>query len=418
MKIAYLTSQYPAVSHTFIMREVHALRDLGFNIGTFSVRRASAQDCLDQATQDELDKTKWLLPIRIAAFARACGWATLTRPWLTARTLAWAVLSPGSKHGGRLKWLAYFLEAVQLARWLERDGFDHLHCHFGNAGSSAGMLAASIAGIPFSITCHGSELRDIDKHRLLEKVDAAAFLACVTHFGKVQLMMACPPTQWRKLEIIRCGAPPCDAAQQDSANDTAKAQNILCVGRLSREKGHVILLEALASLHDRGVAFTCTLVGNGPLRSEVEQHIDRLKLTNSVTLTGALAPDEVAKHYAIASVVVLASFSEGAPVVLMEAMAHGRPVVATNVGGVSELVEHGRTGTLVAPGNAAALAQAIKNVFDHPDVARTKTDAAKRHVAETFNVEESAKRMGTLFQQAQAPQPAADALHDTEASPC
>lgn len=418
MKIAYLTSQYPAVSHTFVMREVHALRDIGFDIETFSVRRAAPQDCLDTSMQTERERTRSLLPPDIMEMMRACAWVLLTRPLRAARALAWGVLRRGSQQAGRLKGLAYFLEGVQLAQWLERHGFDHLHCHFGNAGSSTGLIGARLAGIPFSITCHGSELRDIDKNRLVEKIHEAGFIVCVTHYGRVQLMMVCPPHLWEKLHVVHCGAPPVMAAPPLVRGDSNSTSEILCVGRLSREKGHVVLLDALRRLRDRGVACRCTLVGDGPLRGEVESRIADLGLTDSVVLTGALAPDDVVRHYVSADVVVLASFSEGAPVVLMEAMSYGRPVVATNVGGVSELVEHGRTGTLVAPGDAGALSRAIADVLDDRDRAAAMGEAARRHVGAVFNVAQSAERLGRLFRQQGDAEPVSETLRDTGAPPC
>ncbi len=379
VRIAYLVSRYPAVSHTFILREVVALRERGVEVATFSVRRAEAQDCLDEQARREARTTRSLIPVPWGAWVRALLWAVVSRPLRTCRTLAAAVRLGGPGLRGRLKWLAYFGEAVLLARWLAAGRFDRLHCHFGNSGSSTGLLAARLAGVRYSLTCHGSELREPVKYRLADKVAQADFVACVSEYGRSLLKGICPVDHWSKLHLVRCGLPRSNAQVQRAAgfnprgggaaashreevNETPRL-HILCVARLSAEKGHLVLLDALAELRRRGVAFRCTLVGDGPERSAIETRIGALDLGEAVVLKGALPPERVAELYPSADGVVLASFSEGVPVVLMEALACGRPVVATWVGGVPELVEHGVCGLLVEPGDAKELAEALAEVL-------------------------------------------------------
>jgi glycosyltransferase involved in cell wall biosynthesis len=310
------------------------------------------------------------------------------------RALATAVLQSGLTIGQRCKWACYFVEAVVLARWLVAEGFHRLHCHFGNNGASTGMLAAQLAGIPFSMTCHGSELREIQRHHLVHKVQCASFVACVSEYGKAQLMSVCRRKDWGKLHIVRCGVSQLTAP---SALWPADLPQILCVARLAPEKGHFVLLDALARLRDEGVNFRCTLIGDGPLRSEVESRLQELRLDSMITLAGSLDPEGVSNAYRTADVVVLASFSEGVPVVLMEAMAHGRPVVATRVGGVPELVQDGTNGLLVAPGNAGALANALKRILDNWEWAAELGANGTRHVRDEFGVETSVHRLVTLF---------------------
>jgi len=182
--------------------------------------------------------------------------------------------------------------------------------------------------------------------------------------------------------------------------EACSRHRILCVGRFSPEKGHLVLLDSLAVLRDRGCPFVCTLVGDGPLRSVIEGHVADRNLRDVVTLTGALPPDRVQTRYEEADLVVSASFSEGIPVVLMEAMAQGLPVVATRVGGVPELLRHGQTGLLVAPGDAAELADAIQWVLDHPEASRAMGDSARRFVRQEFCLDTAADRLMTLFEQA------------------
>ena len=393
MKIAYLVSRYPAVSHTFILREVQALRACGLMIETFSVRRSGVTEVLGLEAQTEAARTRALLPLHLKTLLRALLWAVSTRPRLTCQTLAEALALPGLTAGQHLKWLCYFVEALVLACWLARAQCTHLHCHFGNSGASTGMLAARLARLPFSLTCHGSELLQPRRHQLAEKVARASFVACVSHYGRAQLMLTAAPEHWSKLHVVRCGLP---RMRLDGDHGVSR-RGILCVGRLAPEKGHLVLLDALAALRRRGAAFDCTLVGDGPLHAEIRARIAALGMDDCVRLLGALPVEKVLELYRSAAVVVLASLSEGVPVVLMEAMAAGCPIVATRVGGVPELVQHGVTGLLVAPGDVRELAEALRQVLEDPELGRRLATAAERSVWCEFRLDASVSQLMQLF---------------------
>lgn len=399
MRIAYLASRYPAVSHTFILREVAALRGRGVEIDTFSVRRSRPDEYGGPEDENEAARTRWIVPIRVGSFLSALAWAT-TRPVRSARVLVKAVTSRDARFAGRLRWLAYFLEAVQLAHWLVKENHTHLHCHFGNSGASTGMLAAELADISFSMTCHGSELLEPERFCLVEKVRRARFVACVSRAGRARLMALCDQRFWDRLIIVRCGVP-VDLAEPSSGRlptaGTDATSRLICVGRLSREKGHLVLLEALAKLKNQGAAIRCQFVGDGPQRPEIEESIDRLQLRDVVSLTGSLTPERVAEALRVSTLFVLGSFAEGVPVVLMEAMAAGVPVVATRVGGVPELIEHGEMGLLVEPGDAAALSAAIQSMIADPERAAAMAVKARRRVMEEFDIEKSAQRLFGIF---------------------
>lgn len=397
MRIAYLVSKYPAVSHTFIIREVAALRERGVEVGTFSVRRPTSSDVLGREATAEAARTRWLLWARPGAYGAALVW-TLGRPVRLLRTLGKAVGGRGMSLRQRIQGGCYFAEAVLLAYWLAEGGYEHLHCHFGNSGAHTGLLAAELAGVPFSMTCHGSELLEPERHRLGLKVRQAAFVACVSHYGRAQLMRVCPPEAWPRLHVIRCGVPCSDLSRQGTERPAGFA--VLCVGRLSPEKGHLILLEALARVRARGCPAECVLVGDGPMRPVIERRVFQLGLEDAVRLVGSRPADRVREMYRSVNLVVLASFSEGVPVVLMEAMAAGCPVVATQVGGVPELIRDRLTGRLVAPGDAEALAEAVQWMLEHPVQARQMARRARRAVEGEFCQSASASRLAALFERA------------------
>lgn len=395
MKIAYLISLYPAMSHTFILREVAALRARGVSIDTFSVRKAQPKDILGPEAEAEAARTRHLLPANAASYARAMLWALTTRP---GRLLAlkWdAVMHRGLGLRDRLMWLIYWVEAVQLAHWVAQGGYAHLHCHFGNPGSNTAWLAARLAGVPFSMTLHGIDMDEPERFRLPEKMADATFTACISQFGKAKMMYVTPPALWAKLRLVHCGLQALPDPMPAPPGDTGK---LVCVARLSVEKGHLILFEALAALRDEGLAFTCTLVGDGPMRAELEARVAALGLTDRVRFAGAQPPAQVAGFYAEADAAVLASFGEGIPLVLMEAMAHGRPVVSTRVGGIPELVEPGVSGLLVAPGSVREMTGALRTLLQDPAAARAMGERGREAVMKRFSIDVAAERLEQLFQ--------------------
>lgn len=394
MKVAYLASQYPAVSHTFILREVTAVRDLGVEIVTFSIRRGEADPALGPEGLIEFENTRALVPVRMLSYLGAIGWALGTRfrrfwrcffrevPWGQAKGIK-----------AKLLWMAYFLEAVQLARWLKQSGAERLHVHFPNNGSSTGMIAALLVDIPFSMTAHGSELLEPQRFQLGLKTEQCDFVACISDFGRKLIQNEISDEHDSKLAIVRCGP----AIFHPLPMPDADRPEIICVARLSEEKGHFVLLEALQQLAAEGVNFACTLVGGGPLEDEIRADVEKRGLQNHVTLDGAQPPDAVRGYYERASVVCLASFHEGIPVVLMEAMATQRPVVATAVGGIPELIRDGENGWLVPSKDPSALAEALKQALTNSDEAQKRAAAGYQSVDTEYRVERSAERMVRLF---------------------
>jgi colanic acid/amylovoran biosynthesis glycosyltransferase len=397
VKIAYLTSQYPAVSHTFILREVLALRRLGVEIGTFSIRAPASLDALSPEAVAEFTATKYILPTGPFRALRALAWAMLKRPGATMREFASRVLSRGGAKA-KARWFAYFIEGVILARMLTEGQFEHLHCHFGNSGSSTALVAAKVAGVAFSVTCHGSELSDPQANQLPEKLRESAFIVCVSKSGKARLMHACARSEWRKLHVVRCGLP--EPGPIDATARSGRIPEILCVGRLSPEKGHLVLLEAFGKLKERGIPAKLSIVGDGPMKDALAERTEELGLRDIVAFTGPLEPAEVARRYRSCYLTVLASFSEGVPVALMESLAHARPVVATNVGGVCELVDDGVNGLVVPPGDPEDLAIALAKLLSEPALADEMGRRGAEKVRTAFNEERSAAELKSLFQTA------------------
>lgn len=350
MRIGYLVSQYPAASHTFIRREVEALRRRGLAIDTFSIRRPAANERTSDEDLAAYQSTWYVLPIGLAALLASHLGALLRRPLAYLRVLRLALhhRAPGLR---ALLWsLFHFAESIVLARELKRRGIRHLHNHFANAGANVGLLASQFLGLPWSLTLHGISETDYPAGLLLpEKIGHAQFVACVSWFGRAQAMRITPPDQWPKLFVSRCGLDLSAVARHASAaRDANPAHRIVCVGRLSAEKGHLGLLEAFAGTRARTEA-ELILVGDGPERSLIEAEAARLGIAPFVIFRGRLGEQDTLAEIAQSDLLVLPSFMEGLPIVLMEAMALGVPIVASRVAGVPELVADGEEGLLFRP---------------------------------------------------------------------
>lgn len=395
-RLAYLTSLYPAVSHTFIQREISGLRALGFQVATCSMRRPDDAHLTGPEERDAADTSFYIIETgkRPLAALAALG-AALSSPARLLRTvaLAWRTAPPGVR--GLSKQLFYLIEAIILSRHLRAQEIDHLHNHFADPSANVAMLTSALSGIPFSYTLHGpAELYEPEKWQLREKTARAAFVVCISHFARSQAMYFSDPAHWDKLRIVHCGVEP---GRYDRPAPPAHAGlNLVFVGRLTPIKGLRVLIDAMIHVHATHPDLTLTLVGDGEDRA----HLEALArpLGDAVRFAGFRSQDGVAEAVAGSDALVLPSFAEGLPVVLMEALAAGKPVIATQVAGVGELVEHGVSGLLVPASDAAALTEAITTLAETPPEARARMgEAGRDKVRAEFDARTEAARIGALF---------------------
>jgi colanic acid/amylovoran biosynthesis glycosyltransferase len=386
MKIGYLVSQYPAPSHTFIRREVEALRRRGLTIETFSVREPAATSRLSAADREEHTRTYYILPGKRGAVLRAHGWALVQQPGRYFSTLREA-LRHRVAGARQLLWsLFYFVEAIVLAHELSRREVGHLHNHFANAGANVGVLACHFLQLGWSVTLHGISEFDYPAGLLLgRKLAQARFAACVSWFGMAQAMRVAAPADWDKLFVARWGIdtralPPRAPAGRGPAR-------VVCVGRLSPEKGHLGLLQAFAAVVKRGQAAELRLIGDGPERANIEAAIAAHGLEDRCVLLGQQPEDETLAEVAAADLVVSASFMEGLPVVLMEALGLGVAVVAPRVAGIPELVEDGTSGLLFAPADWAGLAACLERALGDRTLRERLGRAGQQRVRAEFDAD-------------------------------
>ncbi len=399
MIIAYLVNQYPKVSHSFVRREVAAVESCGIKVARFSIRSCESE-LVDGADKLEQELTQVILGVGVQGLVLALLRVALTKPARFLEALRLTFKVGWHSERGIILHLAYLAEACVLLKWFSEQGIAHVHAHFGTNSTTVAMLCRVLGGPTYSFTVHGPE--EFDKATILsleEKIKRSTFVAAVSSFGKSQLFRWCDRTFWSKIHVIHCGV---DAAFLAHPHvPIPAAPRLVCIGRLSEQKGHLLLLEAANLLAVAGLDFKLVFVGDGPLRADIEQQIAQLKLQNHIEITGWASSDQVREQLLASRAMVLPSFAEGLPVVIMESLALNRPVISTYVAGIPELVEPGVCGWLVPPGSAEVLAVAMRAALEAPlEKLEQMGKAGAERVAQQHNVDLEAKKLVALFESA------------------
>lgn len=366
--VAVLLSRFPKVTETFILREIVEMERQGQPVRLVPLLRERPSVVHPEAVgwMDRALFTTWFSSGILAANARALRRDPARYLGVLGRVLggAWADAN------FFVRSLVLFPKSVYLAERLRGEGIGHLHAHFATHPATAALVVSSLTGIGFSFTAHAHDIF-VRRPLLRRKIREARFVRAISGFNR-EFLAARYPEAEAKTAVIHVGVDP--SAYGGAAPDGGKPAKLLCVAALQAYKGLSVLVEACRRLHVEGVVFRCDIVGEGPLREEIEEQVAGAGLRGIVQLRGAQPQDAVARMMAKAAVVVLPSVvaadgqMEGIPVSLMEAMASGRPVVASSLSGIPELVEDGVSGLLVEPGDAQALASAVRRLLADPDV--------------------------------------------------
>lgn len=397
MKVAYLTSQYPATSHTFIRREVEALRRAGIDVSTFSVREPSRNERSDPENVSAFQSTTYILPPRMASLLSAHPLCFLRHPIRYLLTLreAFRHRVPGLAAG--LYSIIYFSEAMILANALRKQRIQHLHNHFANPSATVGYLSTLYLGIDFSLTLHGISEFDYPAGLLLRaKLERARFIACVSHFGRAQAMRVASPDTWSKMMIVRCGIDASLFSTKVSSTKNPRLR-VLHVGRLAAEKGQAGLISAFAQVRQRGIDAELRIVGDGPLEPDLKNQVQALGLSDHCIFLGRQGEKGVIEEMRKADVFVLSSLMEGLPVVLMEALACQVPVVAPSVAGIPELVIHNETGLLFIPSDWDDLSDQLHLLLSDEQKRHRLALAGRQRTLERFDIDVAVRPLVDYF---------------------
>jgi len=394
--VAYFINQYPKVSHSFIRREILALERLGIPVQRIALHGWDAE-VVDAEDARERSRTRYVLQSGVAGLLLPTLAVMLRSPgrFIAALVLAlrmgWRADRPLPYH------LVYLAEASRILLWLRESGARHLHAHFGTNSAEVAMLTHVLGGPPYSFTVHGPE--EFDKPQfigLAEKVRRASFVVAISSFGRSQLFRWVDCLAWPKVKVVHCGLD--RAFHAVAPTDPSVAPRLVCVGRLCEQKGQLLLVEAAHRLMQQGVPLELVLAGDGEMRDEIERLIEARGLHEQVRITGWLSSAQVRDEILASRALVLPSFAEGLPVVIMESMALRRPVVSTYVAGIPELVREGESGWLFPAGDLQALVAAMAACLAaSPEQLARMAESAHARVLARHDIDTEAAKLAALF---------------------
>jgi glycosyltransferase involved in cell wall biosynthesis len=391
MQLAYLVNQYPAVSHSFVRREILAIEALGHSVSRFSIR-APQRDLPDARDRQEALKTATILSGNFAGLAAAAIQRLLRHPRRVLTAFRQTRSAPG--RAGLVRRIAYVAEGIWLGRELERAGVQHLHAHFGTNPAAVARVAHLVSGISYSFTVHGPDEFDEPAHiDLPGKIADASFVVAISDYGRSQLCRWSKLADWHKIVVVRCGLDIDQFDQFAAENEDERDLDLCTIARLAPQKGLPILIEALGSLARAGRRPNLTIIGDGPLRDELEAQARNHGVADQVRFLGARDGATVTEVLTRSKIMVLPSFAEGLPVVIMEAYACGTPVATTAIAGIPELVDRS-CGWLIPPGSVEALAAAITAGLDSSIAQRQQLSAVgQARVRDLHDVRKNAKQL-------------------------
>jgi glycosyltransferase involved in cell wall biosynthesis len=389
--VAYLTNQFPSEVEWYVNDEIAELRRRGVRVLPCSSLPARGAPAEFDPCRSE---TRYLWPLRWRVVLRAL-WHLLMRMPMVVEFLDHILRAPGVTLLRRLKAVGHTLLGVYYAALLRDHNVDHIHVHHGYFSSWVAMVAARMLRIRFSMTLHGSDVL-LRADFLSLKLRECAFCFTVSEFNRRSILRRFPEVDGAKVQLRRLGVE-VPAATLPPCGPRVGAPVLLAVGRLHPVKNHTFLLQACYLLREWGLKFRCLIVGEGPERRRLALLIRRLGIDEVVSLAGHVPHEKIGAYYELADLVVLTSHSEGIPLVLMEAMARGKVVLAPDITGIPELVLDGETGFLFRPGQLEEFVWQAQRILSALDTLGPVRRAARLHVSETFERRTNLERFAERF---------------------
>lgn len=427
MKVAYILSRFPKLTETFILGEILTLEKQGVQVALYSLLRPRATRVHPEGASiwrkaiERISRDKGTILMHPEA-------APLARRTIYTPFLSWSILKAQIRYLAknpaaylatlwtliRANWgsanfllgsLAIFPQTVYFAQKMVADEVTHVHAHFANHPAAAAFIIHRLAGIPYSFTAHGADLQ-VDQHMLREKVNEAVVAITISNYNKEFMVAKCGEKFREKIRVIHCGIDTQlfkPASEELQLERSAEPFKFLCIGTMYEVKGHTYLIEACRILKERKINFECHLIGDGPLRLILSQQVAVAGLESNVRFHGQLTRQQVAVFLQMVDAMVVPSIPtsngrrEGIPVVLMEAMASGKPVVASGISGIPELVEDQLSGLLVLPRQPQAIADALERLIQDPQLRSRLGQGGRQKVEREFDLIKNSAQLLQVF---------------------
>ncbi len=399
LKVAYIMSRFPKLTETFILYEMMAMEKEGVQIEIYPLLKEQTEVMHPEAVP--FVEVAHFQPFISIPIIRANLQFLWRKPYTYLQTL-WALLRT---NWGSFRFLTgalgIFPKSVLFASQMEAENINHIHAHFASHPAAAGFIIHRLVGITYSFTAHGSDLHR-DRHMLYEKVTEAAFVVAISNYNKEMIISECQGKYQDKVKVIHCGVDTEVFRFRSGETLHEKGRDpfmILCVGTLHEVKGQAYLIEACRKLHESGIDFVCHFVGDGPDKSALTELAAQSGLTEKMCFHGLQKQERIAQLLQDADVLVAPSVPtsdgrrEGIPVVLIEAMSSGVPIVASDISGIPELVLNEATGLLVPPRDAAALANALERYYRDPLLRRRLGRSGREEVVKEFDLYRNAAKL-------------------------
>ncbi len=399
LKVAYIMSRFPKLTETFILYEMLAMQKEGVQIEVYPLLKEQTEVMHPEAVP--FVAAAHFQPFISLSIIRANLHFLWRKPRVYLRTL-WTLLGT---NWGSIRFfkgaLGIFPKSVLFASQMEAENINHVHAHFASHPAAAGFIIHRLVGIPYSFTAHGSDLHR-DRHMLYEKVAEAAFVVPISEYNKEMIISECQGNYRDKVTVIHCGVDTEVFRFRSGETLHEKGKNpfmILCIGTLHEVKGQAFLIEACRRLHESGIDFVCHFVGDGPDKSALTELAAQAGLAEKMCFHGSQKQERIAQLLQDTDVLVAPSVPtsdgrrEGIPVVLIEAMSSGVPIVASDISGIPELVLNEDTGLLVPPRDVAALANALERYYRDPAMRRRFGRSGREQVVREFDLYKNAAKL-------------------------
>ncbi len=394
MRIGYLMNIYPVTSATFIRREINALERQGLDVRRFAIRTWD-EALVDPQDEIEKEKTTYLLSGRSKALIGDFLKELVSNPAGVFRAVGlWARLLNNAR-SGFVRHVAYLLEAISLKRALTAAEVTHVHAHYSTNTAAVAMMAEATGGPGYSFTAHGpDEFLDWSAASLKLKVQRARFVVAITDYCRSLLTLAAGQSEWDKIKVVRCGVQTDEFVPTTAPFEDAP---FVCVGRLCPQKAQVLVVQALARVAKRHPDIKIEFIGDGESRSAVEAEIKTHKLDSNVELLGWQSSAVVRERLGKAKALILPSFAEGLPIVIMESFSLSRPVISSFIAGIPELVTP-ENGWLVPAGSVDAIENALQAAMQTaPEQLRAMGEVGRTAVLAHHDVDANAAKLYDLF---------------------